>query len=122
MRMQGDHLSIEKLLHGNDEVVYNLVLFLIKQSDARIYSDGRSYLSVQSNANFPMWVYVNAQADKQTEEDLLSVFSKAMEGNTRLLINAQEGFAEEVLFFFSQIPPQTKAVFMPLITKFSGQP
>lgn len=101
MKIQGDHPIIEKLLSGNDAIVYNLVSFIRGQNGARLQTDGRSYLTAQTNANCPMWVYVNAHADKQTEKELFTVFSEAIEENAHLSINAQKGFAEKTLTSFA---------------------
>lgn len=102
MKIERDHPVIDELLNGKDEIVYNLVALIREQNGARLYSDGRSYLTAQSNADFPMWIYVNARADERTETELFSVLSEAMEGNARLSVNAQEGFAEKTLSLFAK--------------------
>ncbi len=101
MTIQGNNPVVDRLLNGNDAIVYNLVAFIREQSGARLHTDGRSYLTAQTNFNCPMWVYVNAQADTRTEKELLAVFSEAIEENARLSINAQEGFTEKILSLFS---------------------
>ena len=102
MRIRGNDSVIDELLNGKDAVVYNLVSFIRGQDGARLYSDGRSYLTAQTNADCPMWVFVNAQADERTERELFTVFSEAIKENPRLSVNAQEGFAEAVLSAFSK--------------------
>lgn len=102
MKVQGNDPVIDKLLHGNDKVVFNLVAFIREESGARLYTDGRSYLTAQTNADCPMWVYVNAQADERTEQELFSVFSEAIRENACLSVNAQEGFAGEILSSFAK--------------------
>lgn len=102
MTIQGDNPIIDKLLNGNDAVVFNLVSLIRKQSGARLYTDGKSYLTAQVNPSCPMWVYVNAKADANTEKDLLSIFSEAIESNPLLPINAQQGFTENILSLFAE--------------------
>ena len=102
MTIQGNSPVIDKLLNGNEAIVYNLVSLIREQNGARLYTDGKSYLTAQTNADCPMWVYVNGQANTQTEKELVSVFSEAIEENARLSINAQEGFAEKTLSLFSK--------------------
>lgn len=102
MKIQGNHPVIDKLLTGNDEIIFNLVSLIREDSNARLYTDGRSYLTAQTNAFCPMWIFTNANADEQTEHELFPVFSKAIEENAHLCINAQEGFAEKALFHFAK--------------------
>lgn len=102
MRIQGNDSVIDKLLNGGDKVVYNLVSFIRGQNSAQLYTDGKSYLTAQANANCPMWVYVNPYADGQTEQELISIFAEAFQENHRFSVNAQEGFAEKALTLFSE--------------------
>ena len=98
MKIQGNDPVIDELLKGK-EVLFNLVWLIRTQKDARLYSDGRSYLTAQSNASCPMWVYVNESADRQTEEALSAVISEALDENERLVINAEEGTERFLLRF-----------------------
>lgn len=102
MRIKGNDSVIDKLLNGSDGIVYNLVSFIRGQNGARLYTDGKSYLTAQTNVTAPMWVYVNAHADRQTEQELISIFSEAFQENQCFSVNAQEGFAEKVLTEFSE--------------------
>lgn len=95
--MSENRSVINKLLSGNDAIVYNLVPFICEQANARLYTDGRSYLAARTSINTPVWVFVNAQADEQTEKELISVLSEMLRENNSLSVNAQAGFTERVL-------------------------
>lgn len=101
MLVQGNNSIIDNLLTGDDGIVFNLVALIREQNNARLYTDGKSYLAAQSDAACPIWVYANAHADEQTEKELLSVFSAATEEGSSLSVNAQEGFTEKVLTAFA---------------------
>lgn len=102
MRIQGDSPVINELLRGNDEIVFNLVSLIRGHKDARIYSDGKTYLTAQSNADCPIWIYATAQADEGTERELLCILSEAIAENPCLAVNAQAGFVESVLTRFAK--------------------
>lgn len=101
MTIQGNNNIIDKLITGDDEIVFNLVSLIREQPRARLYTDGKSYLTAQSDEICPIWVYVGPNADGQTEQELLSVFSTAMKSSASLSVNAQEGFAEKILTEFA---------------------
>ena len=103
MLVPGNDPIINKLLTGDDGMVFNLVELIREQNNARLYTDGKSYLAAQSDAACPIWVYTNALADELTEKELLSVFSTATEDGSSLSVNAQEGFAETVLTTFASM-------------------
>ena len=102
MRIQGNNPVIDELVRGNNEVVFNIISLIRGQDGARLYSDGRSYLTAQTNADCPMWLFVNANANEQTESELFAILSEAIKENAHLSVNAQEGFAERTLSLFSK--------------------
>ena len=79
MTIQGNNPAIDELLSGNDKIVYNLVSLIRGQDGAKLHTDGRTYLTAQSNGNCPAWLFVNAKANGQPENELFSVLSEALE-------------------------------------------
>ena len=99
MRIQGDDPVIDELLKGR-ETLFNLIFMIRGDENARLYSDKRSYLTAQTNASTPMWMYVNERADEKTDE-LFCVFSEALGENADLVIIAEAG-AEGLLSRFAK--------------------
>ena len=102
MRIQGDDPVIDTLLQGDDEAVFVLISLMRRSDTALLYSDGRSYLTAQTNPTLPIWIYVNEHANARTEEELCAILREAFAQNPNLRINAQPGFAEDVLRRFAQ--------------------
>lgn len=101
MKIQGDNPVIDELLSGNDRIVFNLVMLLRKQSDARLYTDGKSYLSAQADATRPLWLYANDNISQDAENEIFHVLTEALEESPRIKINAQAEHTENLLSRFA---------------------
>lgn len=102
MRIKGDNPVVDNLLIGNDRIVFNLILLLRTQSGARLYTDGKCFLSAQSDASRPLWLYVNDNISQDAENEISKILSDALRENQCLKINAREGYTENLLFRFSK--------------------
>ena len=102
MQIQGNDPVIDKLLKGQDEIVFNLVHLIRGAKGARLFSDGTHYLIAQGSASAPLWLYVSANLSGQAEREVFEILSKAKEETGCLSINAQEKYAQEMLIRFAQ--------------------
>lgn len=92
MKICGNNALADGLIKGDDRVVYNLITLIRECPDARIFTDGRSYLTAQSNAQSPIWIYINSNADGKSEEQIFNILCDALKENGGLRINADEKF------------------------------
>lgn len=102
MKIRGDDPVVDQLLSGNDRIVFNLVLLLRTQDGARLYTDGKSFLSAQADASRPLWLYVNDNIRQDAESEISKILSEALREHPKLKINAREGFTENLLFRFAK--------------------
>ena len=102
MKIKGNDPVVDTLLSGNDRIVFNLVLLLRTQDGARLYTDGKSLLTAQSDASRPLWLYVNDNISQDAENEITDILSEALREHPRLKINAREGYTENLLFRFAK--------------------
>lgn len=102
MKIKGDDPVVDQLLIGNDRIVFNLVLLLRTQDGARLYTDGKSYLSAQSDASRPLWLYTNGKVSQNAENEITEILSEALRENPCLKINAREGYTESLLLRYAE--------------------
>lgn len=113
-KISGDDAIIDKLLGGDDAIVFNLISMIRYIEDAVIWTDDTSYLVVRGNPAAPIWLYVNEQADKNTEEDLYQILSDFIRNDRNAHVVAQSDFIQTVFRRLSADTGVSFSEYMPM--------
>lgn len=95
-KIAGNDIIIDKMITGDNEIIFNLISLIRSDEKAAIFTDDKSYIVAQSNPLAPIWVYLNENADAQTENDLVNILANLIEKNKSVHINVQTGFIQGV--------------------------
>ena len=95
-KIAGNDTIIDKMIAGDNEIIFNLISLIQSDKKATIFTDDKSYIVAQSNPLAPIWVYLNENADAQTENDLVYILANLIEKNKSVHINVQTGFIQGV--------------------------
>ena len=95
-KIAGNDIIIDKMIAGDNEIIFNLISLIRSDEKAMIFTDDKSYIVAQSNPLAPIWVYWNENADAQTESDIVYILSGLIEKNKSVHINAQNGFIQRI--------------------------
>ncbi len=107
-KITGSDTVIDKMISGDNEIIFNLISLIRSDENAMIYTDDRSYLTAQSNPHTPIWVYTNESIDCMAEDELIDILVQAIEKNGNVHII---GFAELLKNVFDRVSTKSNAVF-----------
>ena len=77
----GNDIIINKMITGDNEIIFNLIFLIRSDKNAAIFTDDRSYIVAQTNLHTPIWIYLNDRADMETENELVQILSDLIEKN-----------------------------------------
>lgn len=89
-------IIINKMITGDNEIIFNLISLIRSDKNAAIFTDDRSYIVAQTNLHTPIWIYLNDRADMETENELVQILSDLIEKNKNVHICAQAGYIQRV--------------------------
>ena len=95
-KVAGSDAIIDRMITGDNEIIFNLISLIRSDANAVIITDDRSYIVAQTHSSTPIWIYLNENKDAQTENDLVHILSDLIEKNKSVHINVQDGFIQRV--------------------------
>lgn len=109
---------IDKMLSGNNEIIFNLISLIRSDENADIFTDDKSYLTAQSNPKAPLWIYLNEKVDITAQEELCDILLHVIEKNKDVHIIAPANLIQGVFakvsdnkaFHFSEYMPMNAYV------------
>lgn len=107
-KIAGSDSVIDRMISGDNEIIFNLISLIRIDENAIIYTDDRSYLTAQSNPYTPIWVYTNESIDRMAEDEVIDILVQAIEKNENVHII---GFAELLKKVFDRVSTKNNAVF-----------
>ena len=107
-KITGSDTVIDRMLSGDNEIIFNLISLIRSDENAMIYTDDKSYLTAQSNPCTPIWVYINESIDSIAEDEVSDILVKAIEKNENVHII---GFAELLKNVLDRVSTKNNAVF-----------
>lgn len=107
-KIAGNDTIIDRMISGDNEIIFNLISLIRSDADAMIYTDNKSYLTAQSNSFTPIWIYTNENIDYMAIAEIADILVQAIEKNENVHII---GFAESLKNVFNRVSAQKKVVF-----------
>ena len=95
-RVTGSDVIIDKMISGDNEIIFDLISLIRSDADAMIYTDDKLYLTAQSNPFTPLWVCTIGKPDAVAQEELKGILTKAIEDNDKVHIIGFEDDLESV--------------------------
>lgn len=80
----------QKMVTGNDDIVFNLFYLIRNSENAMSYTDGKNYIVAKSNYETPVWVYINGELKDNT---VITELKELMKGYAKMLVGEITEFA-----------------------------
>lgn len=88
----------QKMVTGNDDIVFNLFYLIRNSENAMIYTDDKHYIVAQSNYETPVWVYINGELkDNTVITELKELMKASIAQNANVHINAQKEYFQPIM-------------------------
>lgn len=107
-KIAGNDVVIDRMISGDNEIIYNLISLIRSDADAIIYTDDVSFLTAQSNPFTPIWIYTNKSIDSLVEDEISDILVQAIEKNENVHII---GFVESLKNVFNRVSAIKRVVF-----------
>ena len=89
---------INKLMSENAKVNFNLFYLFLDNEGTTWYTDEKSYIIGQTDANRPMWIWMDENVTQEALAEVEQIIEGGLEENAKLNVTADERIIQPILY------------------------